>query len=181
MATADVAMPTAVLSSHDVNAPHTSNTFPSPIPRIKPRRASFEPTKHLAFTAPTSCYTMEDLGLPTDHGISPIAVTAPFQLFSPEGVRELRRDILSRECLENWSVSSSLCVAIMVRREGLRTDRSTLIAARRSRRANIPRKSRPSSIRSGSILRFSRPSPKPPASSSSRCESSRRCTLDRPC
>ena len=103
MATVDVAMPTSA-PFKDL----TRSSFPSPIPRVKPRAASFEPSKHLAFQAPTSCYTMTDLGLPPDTGISPIAVTAPFQLFSGEGIRELRRDILSRECLENWSVSSSL-------------------------------------------------------------------------
>lgn len=100
MATADVAMPSSALPLHD----RQGVAFPSPIPRLKPR---FDPAKHMAFEAPTGCLTMADLGLPADTGISPIAVTAPFQLFSPAGVRELRRDILSRECLENWSVSSS--------------------------------------------------------------------------
>jgi hypothetical protein len=51
---------------------------------------------------------MTDLGLASDTGISPIAVTEPFLLFSPEGVRELRRDVLGKDALEKYGFSSSL-------------------------------------------------------------------------
>lgn len=51
--------------------------------------------------------TMKDLGL-EDEGISPIACTAPFPLFNLEGVSELRRDILSDEVMDKFTVSSLL-------------------------------------------------------------------------
>lgn len=48
---------------------------------------------------------MKDLAL-EDDGISPIGVTAPFPLFTREGVTELRRNILSQEVLDKFTVSS---------------------------------------------------------------------------
>lgn len=50
---------------------------------------------------------MKDLLL-EDEGISPIGVTAPFPLFTREGVTELRRNVLSPEVLEKFTVSSYL-------------------------------------------------------------------------
>ncbi|KAK4705138.1 hypothetical protein P7C70_g1079, partial [Phenoliferia sp. Uapishka_3] len=50
---------------------------------------------------------MEELGL-KDVGISPYAVTAPFPLFNLEGVTELRRNILSDEVIDKFTVSSYL-------------------------------------------------------------------------
>ncbi|KAI5480402.1 hypothetical protein MNV49_000977 [Pseudohyphozyma bogoriensis] len=67
----------------------------------------FDASKHLAYVPPESRITMKELAL-EDVGISPIAVTAPFPLFSREGVTELRRDILSKEVLDKYTVSSYL-------------------------------------------------------------------------
>ena len=67
----------------------------------------FDPAVHLAFRKPESRVTMAELGL-ADVGISPIAVTAPFPLFSLEGVTELRRNILSDEVIDKFTVSSYL-------------------------------------------------------------------------
>ncbi|KAL8283877.1 hypothetical protein RQP46_005309 [Phenoliferia psychrophenolica] len=69
--------------------------------------AKFDPLKHLCYEEPKSRTTMKELGL-EDEGISPIAVTAPFPLFTLAGVTELRRDILSDEVMERFTVSSLL-------------------------------------------------------------------------
>ncbi|GAA5883777.1 hypothetical protein JCM3774_005671 [Rhodotorula dairenensis] len=69
--------------------------------------AAFDPAIHLAYEKPETVITMKDLAL-GDAGISPIAVTAPFPLFSPEGVTQLRRDILSEEVLNKYTVTSYL-------------------------------------------------------------------------
>lgn len=72
-----------------------------------PTATTFDPVKHLAYQKPTSNFTMKDLGL-EDVGISPIAVSAPFPLFSLEGVTELRREILSDDVIDKFTVSSYL-------------------------------------------------------------------------
>lgn len=51
--------------------------------------AVFDPSVHLAYKEPAERVTMKELGL--EGGISPIAVTAPFPLFSLEGVTERKR------------------------------------------------------------------------------------------
>ncbi|KAL8290023.1 hypothetical protein RQP46_002962 [Phenoliferia psychrophenolica] len=69
--------------------------------------AVFDPAVHLAYKQPASRVTMAELGL-ADVGISPIAVTAPFPLFTLEGVTELRRNILSDAVIDKFTVSSYL-------------------------------------------------------------------------
>ena len=68
----------------------------------------FDPKKHLAFVPPKKTYTMEDIKLPRDTGVSPFAVSEPFQLFTEEAVRRMRAEILSREVWENCQYSSNL-------------------------------------------------------------------------
>lgn len=46
-------------------------------------KQSFNPKRHLNFRFPNKIYTMKEIGF-EDQGISPIAVTAPFQLFTEE-------------------------------------------------------------------------------------------------
>lgn len=72
-----------------------------------PSDAVFDPAIHLNYTPPASKLTMSDIALPSQ-GISPIAVTEPFPLMSLEGVRQLRKDILSTDVLEKYTVSSKL-------------------------------------------------------------------------
>jgi hypothetical protein len=62
---------------------------------------SFEPSKHLNFSAPKELYTLEQLGLSSEGSTSPIAITAPFPLLSEEGIRATRADLFRREILEN--------------------------------------------------------------------------------
>lgn len=51
---------------------------------------------------------MEELGYSKDRGVSPIAVSQPFQLFTEEAVHEMRREIFKPEVLENCKYSSNI-------------------------------------------------------------------------
>lgn len=60
----------------------------------------FDPTKHLAYAPPSKVLSMKDLALePT--ALSPIAATEPFPLLSRGAVLQHRRDIFSRDVLDN--------------------------------------------------------------------------------
>jgi hypothetical protein len=68
----------------------------------------FEPKKHLAFTPPSRVIQMKDIGYADDLGVSPVAVSEPFQLFSPEAIQHMRREIMSPEVMENCKYSSNI-------------------------------------------------------------------------
>ncbi|KAL2671613.1 hypothetical protein Neosp_014203 [[Neocosmospora] mangrovei] len=60
----------------------------------------FNPAKHLAYSPPSSILTMKDLALePT--ALSPVATTEPFPLLSHEAVLQHRRDLFSKDVLDN--------------------------------------------------------------------------------
>ena len=50
----------------------------------------------------------EDLHLPEDNGISPVAVSEPFPLFSQDAVARMRAEVLRKEVLSNCQYSSDL-------------------------------------------------------------------------
>ncbi|KAI9821585.1 MAG: hypothetical protein M1832_003259 [Thelocarpon impressellum] len=52
--------------------------------------------------------TMEELGFPKGTGISPVAVSEPFKLFSDEAVAVMRNEILSDQVWDNCRYTSSL-------------------------------------------------------------------------
>ena len=61
---------------------------------------SFDASKHLAYTPPSSVLTMKDLALePT--ALSPIATTEPFPLLSHEAVLAHRAELFSPDVLDN--------------------------------------------------------------------------------
>lgn len=68
----------------------------------------FDPKKHLDFTEPTKILTMSDLKLPEGTGVSPFAVSDPFQLFTQEAVQRMRNEIFKKEVMENCKYSSNL-------------------------------------------------------------------------
>ncbi|KAF2797653.1 hypothetical protein K505DRAFT_347074 [Melanomma pulvis-pyrius CBS 109.77] len=68
----------------------------------------FDPKKHLAYTPPTQVTMMKDIGYAEDTGISPMAVSQPFQLFSPEAIQQMRAEIFKPEVMENCSFSSNI-------------------------------------------------------------------------
>jgi hypothetical protein len=124
MASADV----LTISSSSSNFPHldhSSSALLKPLVSSKRKRASdnpfldliimespkkliFSPERHLAFTSPPKTFTMKDLGLPEDLGVSPVAVSEPFQLFTPEAIKQMRAEVLSTKVWENCQYSSNL-------------------------------------------------------------------------
>ena len=71
----------------------------------------FDPQKHLAFKKPSKIWSMKDISLPENHGISPIAVSEPFRLFSDEAVRRMRAEVLAPEVMDNCQYSSTIAAA----------------------------------------------------------------------
>jgi len=66
---------------------------------------TFDPERHLAFEPPKEFITLKDLLLSEEKAISPVAVTAPFPLFSMEGVKALRADLFRREVVDKHAYS----------------------------------------------------------------------------
>lgn len=124
MASADV----MAISSPSANLPHLDNPSPTildPSSSLKrkmssdialldmaavapAKKLSFDPRDHLNFTSSPKLFTMKDLGLPEDTGVSPIAVSEPFQLFTPEAVQQMRAEGLSKQVWENYQYTSNL-------------------------------------------------------------------------
>ncbi|KAJ4250245.1 hypothetical protein NW762_012060 [Fusarium torreyae] len=77
----------------------------------------FDPAIHLAFQPPTQRHTFQDLGLPTPHNTPDLCYTEPFPLFSEEGVRILRREMLSKGMLDKYLRSWDRAPAYMAGHE----------------------------------------------------------------
>jgi hypothetical protein len=73
----------------------------------------FNPTTHLNFTPPERITMMTELGFSKDLGISPVAVSEPFQLFSHEAVQQLRREVLADdpELMANCGYASNIAAS----------------------------------------------------------------------
>ena len=71
-------------------------------------QGEFNADVHLNFKEPSTIYTMEDLGLPSNTGVSPFAVSEPFSLFTEEAVHRMRAEILTDKVFENCKYSSNL-------------------------------------------------------------------------
>lgn len=69
---------------------------------------NFDPQKHIKFTPPSKVYTMQDLGLPDGTGVSPVAVSEPFPLFTTEAIHRMRGEVLSEAVWNNCQYSSNL-------------------------------------------------------------------------
>ena len=68
----------------------------------------FDPKKHIDYLPPSKVFTMHDLNLPEDTGISPLAVSEPFPLFTQEAVHRMRAEVLSKDVWDNCQYSSNL-------------------------------------------------------------------------
>lgn len=68
----------------------------------------FDPKRHMAFKIPSKTLTMEDLGYPDDTGVSPVACSEPFQLFTPEAIQAMRAEIFKPEVREKCTYSSNI-------------------------------------------------------------------------
>jgi len=51
---------------------------------------------------------MKDIGYREDTGVSPVAVSQPFRLFSQEAVERFREEVLSDEVRAKYSYKSNL-------------------------------------------------------------------------
>ncbi|KAF4637115.1 hypothetical protein G7Y89_g957 [Cudoniella acicularis] len=68
----------------------------------------FDPNKHLAYEEPKYIHTMQDIGFPATKGVSPVAVSEPFHLFSEDAVNIMRAEILDPEVQEKYSYTSDI-------------------------------------------------------------------------
>ena len=68
----------------------------------------FDPDKHIAYKPPPQIVTMEEIGYPKDKGVSPVAVSQPFRLFSEEAVQQMRSEILNPEVMDKCSYRSNI-------------------------------------------------------------------------
>ncbi|KAI1108407.1 hypothetical protein F5Y14DRAFT_84745 [Nemania sp. NC0429] len=71
-------------------------------------RDAFSPAKHLAFDQMPNVHTMKELGFSETIGVSPVAVSEPFRLFTEEAVMRMRQEVLSPEVFEHCQYSSNL-------------------------------------------------------------------------
>lgn len=79
-----------------------SNNLPLKGWKYMPTKVKFDPAKHLAIEEPTWIKTMSDFGFDDEKdGISKVAVSSPFRLFTEEAIRLMRNDVLSAPVQEN--------------------------------------------------------------------------------
>lgn len=72
------------------------------------KAVNFDPKKHLAYKAPSQIIMMKDIGYAEDVGVSPVAVSHPFHLFSGDAIQQMRAEIFKKEVMENCSFSSNI-------------------------------------------------------------------------
>jgi len=82
-------------------------------PTLETMKEDFDPKKHIVFTPPEQIFTMKDLGFPEDTGISPVAVSQPFQLFSKEAVQQMRAEIFHPKVMEECGFQSNIAASQM--------------------------------------------------------------------
>ncbi|KAL8914600.1 MAG: hypothetical protein Q9171_000781 [Xanthocarpia ochracea] len=88
-------------------APHWKPVIDS-IPADKIASGDFDAEQHLHYEPPTRVHTMKDLRLPENTGISPVAVSEPFRLFTTEAIHRMRAEVLSQDVWDNCKYSSNL-------------------------------------------------------------------------
>jgi hypothetical protein len=69
---------------------------------------NFVPERHIAFEEPSDILMMKDIGYAEDVGVSPVAVTQPFQLFSPEAIQIMRSEIAKPEVKAGHHYASNI-------------------------------------------------------------------------
>ena len=73
-----------------------------------PENVIFDPVRHINFIPPSKVHTMQELNISEGAGVSPVAVSEPFQLFTSEAVHQMRAEILSSKVWDNCQYSSNL-------------------------------------------------------------------------
>ena len=120
MTSADVLFPNIYDRTHklveprDIVTPKRRSIAGSKMPQtmISPpttpaERVAFDAAKHLAFVEPIKVWTMEEIGY-ANRGVSPNAVSEPFQLFTHDAVAHMRAEVLSKEVMDNCRYSSNI-------------------------------------------------------------------------
>ncbi|KAL8674695.1 MAG: hypothetical protein Q9168_000927 [Polycauliona sp. 1 TL-2023] len=97
----DISIPVAAMT------PHWKPIIDS-IPSDQVAAGDFDPDQHLQYEPPAKIHTMKDLSLPENTGISPVAVSEPFRLFTMEAVHRMRAEVLSQDVWDNCQYSSNL-------------------------------------------------------------------------
>ncbi|KAJ6008306.1 hypothetical protein N7540_012282 [Penicillium herquei] len=69
-------------------------------------KQAFDAERHMSYEPPSKIYSMKEIGL-EGQGISPNAVTAPFQLFTEEAIQQMRAEIFSQPVLDNCQYMST--------------------------------------------------------------------------
>ncbi|CAI0646376.1 unnamed protein product [Colletotrichum noveboracense] len=68
-------------------------------------KVAFDPKKHLNIVEPERIFTMQEIGL-GGKGISPVAASSPFSIFTPEAVAQMRAEIFSEPVLQSCQFTS---------------------------------------------------------------------------
>ncbi|KAL8702943.1 MAG: hypothetical protein Q9201_003897 [Fulgogasparrea decipioides] len=68
-----------------------------PVAADKVAVGDFDPKKHLQYEPPAKIHTMAELNLPENTGISPVAVSTPFRLFTDAAVHRMRSEVLHKD------------------------------------------------------------------------------------
>jgi len=68
----------------------------------------FDAKKHIEFKPPPEIFMMKDLGYAEGTGVSPVAVSQPFQLFSQEAVLQMRKEMMNPRVMEECKYQSNI-------------------------------------------------------------------------
>jgi len=90
----------AGIASLSISQSGLSTCLPLPGKYEDLKMPPFDPAVHLAFEAPSARHSFTELGLKRPKNTPDMCFTEPFQLFSEEGVRMIRRDLLRKDVLE---------------------------------------------------------------------------------
>ncbi|KAL8839243.1 MAG: hypothetical protein Q9176_004574 [Flavoplaca citrina] len=103
----DISIPVAAMT------PHWKPIIDS-IPSDQVATGDFDPDQHLQYEPPARVHTMKDLNLPENTGISAVAVSEPFRLFTTEAVHRMRAEVLSQEyapfVYDTWKSPATLSI-----------------------------------------------------------------------
>jgi hypothetical protein len=78
-------------------------------PQVSPDSGTlFNPDEDLIYQPPKKVYTMTDLALPANNGVSHFAVSEPFPLFSEAAIDKMRAEVLSDVVMEQYSYTSDI-------------------------------------------------------------------------
>lgn len=106
MASADVLVPQPHSPFGSIKRKRSTSPLNNMIPK-KSKSPVFDPVKHLDYQPPSRVWTMEEIGF-ADKGVSPIAVSEPFPLFTKDAIQAMRAEVLSKAVWENCKYSSNL-------------------------------------------------------------------------